>query len=224
MRLGDSMRRRRGLTEAGTRPAKRPRPEREGPHFPWRGWLIAGAVASVLAFLGGYLFATRVLFPPIQEFADDGIPVPDLAGQSVADARRALAALGLEIGDVVEIPHPRASAGSIIAQSPIARQHLRPGAEVRLALSAGARRIAVPDVVGLPPDRARSLLQRLGFQVDHRDEPADVPAGQVIRIEPGAGTELGLPARVLLVVSTGSPFLVEPDTTFPGGDTIPDFR
>jgi hypothetical protein len=64
----------------------------------------------------------------------------------------------------------------------------------------------VPDVIGFPIERAAALLTRLGFQVQRIDEPSGTESGRVLALEPVAGEELRLPARVTITVSA-------PDTT-----------
>src|SRR5690606_31207676 len=91
----------------------------------------------------------------------------------------------------------------------------RPGAGVTLGVSAGPPRARVPDVGGLHADRAAALAAMRGFEVDRRLEESDAPAGTVIGIEPEPGTELVVPAPLVLVVSSGPPAL-------PLGSLAPD--
>jgi serine/threonine-protein kinase len=205
--LGDSVRRR----NPGTR-VKPPRPpgEERRPRVRWKLWAPVLVGAAVLPFLIGYAMAVWILFPP-PEVAGEGIAVPQLRGRSTADAQAALASAGLGGLDVTRLPHPRLPEGTVIAQSPLPGQQLRAGVGVRVAVSSGVPRAIVPDVVGFHVDRARGLLERLGFTVQQVDEESDVEAGRVTTMEPGAGSRLPLPANVQLTVSTGPPQLL-PDS------------
>jgi eukaryotic-like serine/threonine-protein kinase len=176
-------------------------------------------LALLLPFIIGYFIAVYVVFPPpAAEVAGSGIPVPSLVGSSASDAQRALVAAGLGDLLVTELPHPTASAGQVIAQSPLPGQQLRGGAAVRVALSAGQPQVVTPDVHGYSAERAESMLRRAGFDVQRLDEESPVAAGRVIRTDPSPGQVLGLPAVITLVVSSGPP-LPEPDTLPP--DTLP---
>ena len=209
--LGDSLKRRQG----GRAPRERkPRVKAEpGAAMRRLAWVLA---ALVVPFGLGYLIAAFILFPPRAEAdgstsGEGGIPVPSLVGRLSGDAERDVRALGLSgLDDVVELPHPAVPAGQIIAQDPLPGQHLRPGAGVRVAVSSGPPRAAVPDVVGFTAERARLLLTRFGFTVTEAVTDSNEPAGRVLRLSPGPGSEHRLPATIVLTVSAGP---AAPDTT-----------
>jgi serine/threonine-protein kinase len=210
--------------------APRP-PEQPGASLPWGRWLLRGVLLLAVAFGIGYAVARFILFPPPADVGA-GIPVPDLRGEELGEARELLASRGLVVLEVVELPHPEAAAGRVIAQSPLPGQQLRESAGVRLAVSTGRPRGVVPSVAGLMSAAAAEVLARMGFQVEQRVEESPLTQGRVIRVEPAPGTELDLPARVVLYVSAGPPMPElmldsvpgsELDTLFgpPAGDARP---
>jgi eukaryotic-like serine/threonine-protein kinase len=211
--LGDSVRRR--------QPRRREQPTGKGSR--WSGrlkpLLLLLPLAVLVPFAVGYMLAVFVLFPPLPA-AGDAIAVPDMIGHSTAEAQRLLAASGLGPLDVTELPHPTAPAGTIVAQTPLPGQQLRPGVSATVAVSMGRPRVMVPDVRGFGADRAESLLRRAGFDVARTDEESTVAADHVIRTEPEPAQERTLPAVVTMVISTG-PAPVDPDTLF--HDTLPGY-
>lgn len=166
--------------------------------------LIAIPIALVVPLLLGYVLAVYVLFPPA-EAAGSGIPVPRLVGLSSSDAQRELVAAGLGSLETSELPHPNAPRGQVVAQSPLTGQQLKPGTDVRVALSAGRPRVVVPDVQGYTAERAEALLQRIGFTVQRVEQESTTPAGRVLRSEPTPGQARELPAEITLMVSAGPP-------------------
>jgi beta-lactam-binding protein with PASTA domain len=171
-------------------------------------------------FVIGYLLAVFVLFPPTQ-VSGSGTATPDLIGRTTSEAQRDLVAAGLGDMDVTELPHPDAEPGTIIAQSPLPGQQLRPGADVRVAISTGPARVMVPDVLGFGADRAESMLTRAGFTVTRSMQESPAPEGRVIRTDPEPGQPHVLPASVMLIVSAGPPAL--PDSgAFPDSAAFPD--
>jgi len=193
-------------------------------------WLGLALLVALVAFGTGYAVAARVLFPPPPE-SDAGIAVPSLVGRSADDARDELRERGLEVVEVIELPHPDRPAGVVIAQSPLAGQRLRPGGRVSLGVSSGPPRARVPDVTGLLAERAAALASMAGFQVEQRFEESELPIGTVIGIEPAPGTEVIVPAPLALIVSSGPPALPEdslaPDLAPPDTlvrDTLPPVR
>lgn len=220
--LGDSVRRR--LPKRRT--AREPGEPRAHGERNWKRILLALAAALVVPFAIGYVVAVYVLFPPT-EVSGSGTPVPDLRGRTTSEAQRELVAAGLGDLEITELPHPDADPGTVIAQSPLPGQQLRPGADVRIALSSGPARVMVPDVLGFGADRAESMLARAGFTVTRADLESPAPAGQVIRTDPGPGQPLALPASVTLIISTGPAAVPDPGA-FPdsaaGTDTTAVFE
>lgn len=201
--LGDSMRRRHRV---GTDDGRGRRPPAR-----WGRWLGIGIIAAAIAFGGGYGAAALVLFPA-PERGQAGVAVPELVGLSLTEARRQLALQELEAGDVVELPAPDRPEGVVLAQSPVPGQQLRAGARVRLAVSAAASEVIVPDVQGFDGGEATELLEQLGFGVRRTEEQADAPRGRVLRTRPTPGTRLEAGGVVQLVVSAGEPRRQAPDS------------
>jgi eukaryotic-like serine/threonine-protein kinase len=195
----------------------------KAPHARRRKFIMKLIGAAIGIFLVGYLIAVYLLFPP-PAAPEDGIIVPNLAGQSLQGARDRLRPLELEVGDTISLPHTTIPPGIVIAQSPLAGQQLRRGAQVNVGLSSGLPSATVPYVVGMASRRAANLLTRLGFTVTQTIEPSEHPNGTVVRTTPEAGIRQPLPARVLVVVSSGLVSITPPDTVIRtdtvGRDTI----
>jgi serine/threonine-protein kinase len=129
------------------------------------------------------------------------IDVPDVVGQTVADARARLRDLGLRSTVTrVESAEPR---GTVLGQSPAAGAGVRDGATVRLRVSAGPAQASVPDVTGLDEQSARQQLQAAGFEVEVLDEPTDDPARDdvVVAQDPSGGARAEKGALVTLTVA-----------------------
>lgn len=200
--LGDSIRRRRRPTGPAPQRAAGTGPRRREFSFRWWHWLGLAVVVVGLSFLGGYVLATRVFFPP-PVTAGVGVAVPDLHGLERSEAERTIEALGLEVGQVTEVAHRRESVGRVVAQEPVPEQQLRPGAQVSFAVSAGAPAVRVPPVTGLGVETARGLLETAGFEVMVRPVRTTGRRDVVVRTEPAPGTLARLPAAVTLVVNLG---------------------
>ena len=214
--LGDSVRRR----QPKRRAPRAPRDSGTGEERNWKRLLAGVAAAVSLPFLIGYVVAVYVLFPPT-EVSGSGIPTPDLIGRTTAEAQRELVSAGLGGIEITELPHPDAEAGTVIAQSPLPGQQLRPGAGVRVALSSGPARVLVPDVLGFSADRAQSMLTRAGFTVVRSEQESPAAEGRVIRTDPAPGQPRALPAEVTLIVSSGPPAGSDPGA-FPDSVAAPD--
>lgn len=204
MRLGSSIRRRRG---EGPRRRKKVKGEAAGRGFSVRKYAgLVGAIA-LLGFAGGYLVSTRVLFPAP---APTGglLEVPDLRKTDRENARTRLRQLGLEVGPIDSLQHPTSPEGQILGQSPLPGQMALAGSSVRITVSLGPEQRPVPDVRQLREEDAREVLEGSGFSVAVDTAEADLPRGKVVEVIPEPGTEVSLPGEIRLVVSTG-PALVE---------------
>jgi beta-lactam-binding protein with PASTA domain len=85
------------------------------------------------------------------------------------------------------------------------------GDRVRLFVSSGVEKVAVPNVVGLDQDTAERALQDKGFVAAVEREDSGEPEGNVLRQRPPAGTKLAKDERVTIVVSKGPQKVAVPD-------------
>ncbi len=210
MKLGGSIRRRRGKWRKSTGSWSDKAPGRAGP-WEWvfrnRRVLLLVALLAVVGLGGGYLFSTRLLFP-VPPPPGDLTPVPRLTGESLEEAAQHLAASGLVLGRVDSLRHPSVPEGRVLGQSPLPGQLSLVGDTVAVALSLGPERRSVPDVSRLDGDRARSLLEASGFTVAVDSVESATPRGGVVAMVPAPGTETTIPREILLTLSKG-PSMVE---------------
>ncbi|MEO5511380.1 MAG: PASTA domain-containing protein [Longimicrobiales bacterium] len=169
----------------------------------WRFVIPVTLAVLLLPFAVGYAFAVFVLFPAPKVEGGGGLVVPNVIGQTVDEARNAIAAAGLGGIEVMPLPHPDAVPGTITAQNPLPGQELRAGAGISVSISSGRSRVTVPDVEGLAPDAARQILVRLGFDVRIMEKSSMTAVGRVFRMDPVSGAAVQLPATVIIAVSTG---------------------
>ncbi|HEY9375369.1 Stk1 family PASTA domain-containing Ser/Thr kinase, partial [Streptomyces sp.] len=96
-----------------------------------------------------------------------GVPVdvPDVTGESVADATSTLRDAGLKVQVAPERVHSPEAVGSVAAQSLAEGSRAAQGDTITLTVSKGPRMIEVPDVTGQDVDTARGALEAAGFEV-----------------------------------------------------------
>lgn len=171
--------------------------------FLWGGALVLGG------WLLGYVLSTRVLFPAPPP-PGDLFEVPDLRGLTLATARERLTGARLTLGAVDSLQHPSVAEDIILGQSPLPGQIARADAPVRVTLSLGPQRRAIPDVLTMDADGARVVLQTSGFLVTIDSTESELPRGRVVEISPPPDSVVPLPARVRIVVSAGPPVVTMP--------------
>jgi serine/threonine-protein kinase len=122
------------------------------------------------------------------------VTVPDVVGQSAAEAGASLRGAGLASPRVFTVPSAEPP-GSVVAQSPTADSEVARGTAIRINVSKGSgapQRRQAPDVVGLAEDEAVRTLEDAGFTVRIRRQTTDDPTevGAVIEQDPPGGTTL----------------------------------
>jgi serine/threonine-protein kinase len=110
-----------------------------------------------------------------------------LVGLSSAQARTALQAAGLQVGNIIS-RNSDAPAGQVLATRPKAGTQIPSGGKVSLIVSNA--QVKVPKVTGDTLLQATAILQEAGFDVTHHSNAVYVPGkdGQIISQSPGAGT------------------------------------
>ena len=138
--------------------------------------------------------------------------VPDVVGSTEDEARFILVANDFEV-TVESVQDSDAESGTVVSQSPAAGTEQPIGSTVRIQVSLGPGEEVVPDVTGQSLASAQEELQAAGFRIGGpQEESSDsVPAGQVTRTDPVAGTTVERNATVTLYVSSGVERVEVPD-------------
>ncbi len=144
------------------------------------------------------------------------VAVPTVAGLSSSAASTLLGYLGLRAEVAGHAASMTVPAGAVISSNPN-RGTLLPGQTVALVLSTGKPTVAVPALQGTSAGSltaARAALAAVGLTATEVDEYSnDVPAGQVIGTNPGAGTAVIVGTQVTVVVSKGPHLVLVPNVS-----------
>lgn len=133
------------------------------------------------------------------------IVVPNLIGKNNGDVKTVTHQLGLQL-DVTLVPSNDAQAHLVLSQSPPAGTHVNPGATIAVTEGGGANFVLLPDVTGQPASSACNQLIAAGFAcvvVTPAVQSATVPAGDVVRTDPPAGSGQYKGATISVYVSSG---------------------
>ena len=134
------------------------------------------------------------------------VPVPNVVGLPLADAKEALREAHLKVGEVTKAFDERFEADQVVRQSVKAKQDAPQGSAIDLVVSKGPTPVSVEKVVGLQQDEAVAVLESQGFVVDVQEEFSDKDEkGTVISQTPEKGTDLQPGKTVTIVVSKGPP-------------------
>jgi eukaryotic-like serine/threonine-protein kinase len=135
--------------------------------------------------------------------------VPNVVGKPVADAIRLLREKGFK-ARVTHRFSDRAK-GAVIEQDPSAGARESRGSSVDVTVSKGRNLVTVPSVVGQQQGDAETTIREAGLRPKPVTMNADQPDGQVINVDPGAGSSVDRGSVVTITVSNGAGSLVVPN-------------
>jgi beta-lactam-binding protein with PASTA domain/tRNA A-37 threonylcarbamoyl transferase component Bud32 len=168
-----------------------PPPGGDSRRWPWAVLALAlvAAAAGAWFFLAGP--GARTTVPPV-------------VALTLEQAQRRLSHSHLT-NEVDRAFDEKVRSGVVMTSDPGAGAELGRGSTVRLTVSRGPERYTVPDLVGSSRAEAGRQLTARRLQVGDVTGRYDesVPAGQVISMDPGAGTSVKRGTRVALVLSKG---------------------
>lgn len=146
------------------------------------------------------------------------IEVPDLIGQTEAQAANILGKLGLEIGNITR-EYSEFDEDTIISQNPKPGDKVPEGTPVDLIISQGIEMVVVPDLKGVALAEATQMLAEKGLKHELSFEyNNDVDANHIIRQNPSYGEEVNKGTVVKLVVSQGPELVTVPNVV--GKDSL----
>ena len=154
-----------------------------------RGWLVALIVVVILA-LGCLWYFTRPL------------AVPNLGGETVAEARQTLAKHHIKLGTVSKRTDSKVATGTVI-KAKLKEAHY--GQKVDLVVSSGVSHWKVADLVGTSATATKEKLEAKGFTVKVKKQYSDtVSKGEVIKQSLTTGQTVSPQKKVVtLTVSAG---------------------
>ena len=113
-----------------------------------------------------------------------------------------------DIYDIVYeyVPSSEYEQGKVFKQNPTAGKSIKKGGKLTLYVSLGEKTVLVPNVYELPAARAKNELESKGFVVIEKEiSSTTIPVGNVVRTEPGEGSEIIENSEVTIFISTGAP-------------------
>ena len=171
--------------------------------------LVPWIVAVTLIVIAGLAFGALA-----QLSSASAVSIPGLRGLTTNQAIAAARAQGLtaSVASTRAAPDPK---GTVIEQSPGAGA-FSSSRRVALVVSGGPAPVAVPKIVNVSWDQAKQALDGAGLiyaaaPTTQYDEK--VPAGSVISVTPGVGTQIPPDGKVTVVVSSGHAPVKIPDVS-----------
>jgi serine/threonine-protein kinase len=179
------------------RPTTGHAPKRRGPREGGRrGHRLIGWALLLALLAGGSVIAWST-------FLAASIPVPNLIGADLRQARSMVALKHLKVSVAAPAPSRTVQAGRVAEQTPGPGGTVRRFTTIRIVPSSG---IILPDLKNQKVGTAEEALTNLGLRWHEQQRPsADVQAGLVAGTDPKAGVPIGPDQKVQVFVSIGRP-------------------
>ena len=151
----------------------------------------------------------------VQLYVSKGVDmknVPDLAGKSQDDAKKALTEAGLSLGAITDAYSEDVPQGQVISQSVASGTSVPHDTAVDVVLSKGREPLTVPSLGGMTADAAKTAIEALGLVATPTEAFSDtVTEGQIISQQTNEGTILHRGDTVAYTVSKGPEKVAVPD-------------
>ncbi|MEU6573203.1 Stk1 family PASTA domain-containing Ser/Thr kinase [Streptomyces sp. NPDC046805] len=187
------------------RPARRRQPKKNN-----RSTILL-VVAGILVLIGAILIGKGV-FSGNGGIGNDTVQAPNFIGQTLQTARSQAKNVDLKV-TATHKPCEDQPKGKVCKQNPNSGTTVKKQSTIKLVVSTGAPKVAVPDVEGLSYDKAASQLKAKGFDVQKRTEVSDQNPGVVLNQDPTGDTEREKGSTVTLTVAKAQPKSTVPDVT-----------
>nr|HEV8045060.1 PASTA domain-containing protein [Rubrobacter sp.] len=133
------------------------------------------------------------------------VEVPDVTGNTPAQAEAILQEAGLELGPQSEDYSDEVAEGSIFYQDPAGGESVEPGSAVGVTVSLGPEQVEVPEVYGATLTEAQQLVDDAGLNSTVFEVEGEEAAGTALSTDPLAGTLLDPETTVTIYYSAGPP-------------------
>lgn len=138
--------------------------------------------------------------------------VPDVRGQTLAEAKAAVSREALRVGSIDHAFHDVALEGTIVGTDPDPGTAVKKDVAITLLVSKGPQLFEVPDVIGKQVDEAKTLMTQAGFTLSVGEEAYndDVVKGAIASFDPNRrSAKRG--TSFVAVVSKGPPLVAVPN-------------
>ncbi|MEU1944190.1 Stk1 family PASTA domain-containing Ser/Thr kinase [Streptomyces sp. NPDC020125] len=170
-------------------------------------------VAGILVLVGA-IFIGKSLFGGGKN--DGMVPVPNLVGKTIADAKSQGENGDFKIKNVGSKFCENADKDTVCEQNPESGGEIKRYGVVELTMSKGpkpAARVEVPDVLNVQYASAKDQLEAKGFKVEQKTQQSDQTAGKVIDQDPKGGKKVAKGATITLTVAEAQQKVTVPDVT-----------
>lgn len=168
---------------------------------PWVRKLLILAGAVVAFFL-----VVNYVALPLYVNRQGTLPVPNVTGIPLEQARESLTRAGLEPVEADTRPDPEQPEGTVVFQNPPPQSIVKAGRRIYLTISGGEIRVTVPQLRGRSLREAKFALERVGLKLGgiSFETSTQYPENTIVAQSVPPDAQLPKGNRVAITVSSGS--------------------
>ncbi|GAA2626846.1 Stk1 family PASTA domain-containing Ser/Thr kinase [Dactylosporangium fulvum] len=133
--------------------------------------------------------------------------VPDLTGQTEAEANKALSQVNLQ-GDPHPVPNESCQPGRVVRQSPRADAEVKQGSQVDFDVCGQPTLLSVPPLIRLTEEQAKQTLQNMNLKPESVPTDSYEKKGEVVGSDPQAGNQVKPGDTVKILISKNNQALM----------------
>lgn len=162
---------------------------------------VAILLVAILGLLSGILFVAG------NNFFGSEVPVPNIVGMDVKEAKKELESYNLKMNVIHEEFSDEFDADQVISQEPKSGMKVKEGREIKVVISKGVELISIPDLVGYTIADAELTIKNEGFKVGTITKTYDNKYAEniVISQDPSSGAKKPKDTPINLMISQGEP-------------------
>jgi serine/threonine-protein kinase len=163
-------------------------------------WVIATfAALGVLAVIA---LATALW---LNQTGAEKVSVPQLQGQTQADAQAALTQAGLRFTAGETVQNSTCDKGTVVGQNPPFGQRVEKNSAVTVQICGGPKQVTIPPgLVNSTLENVQAQLENLGLKVDVKEVDGSAQKGTVTQVDPKSGSKVLENSTVEVEVSRGN--------------------
>jgi beta-lactam-binding protein with PASTA domain len=161
----------------------------------------------VSIIIGSFLlgFAVFYFIMPVIVRHSKTIEVPYLKHMSLEKAKSFLSSLDLKYVVADSVYSSEVAEGFIVSSEPPAKEDVKVGSVIKLVVSRGAKKVALPDIIGFPREAAVDSLDNYGITnrvfINYPVKEKDLD-GKVVKTKPAIEDSIALGGMITIFVGT----------------------
>ncbi|UCC44144.1 MAG: PASTA domain-containing protein [Candidatus Zixiibacteriota bacterium] len=174
------------------------------PHGSRQRKIVLWVAVPLVVFALFVLVMDKLVMPLVTRQGSE-FPLPDFAGQRLAEAKISLEELDLNYEIASEEYSADRPAGTILGQIPGPNNKVKPGRTIKFTISQGMKAVPIPELAGKSVRQAMLELEAVGLKLGEIAWALSdtLPERVVVFSYPAANTEIPLGSHVNLMVMRG---------------------